>query len=340
MAASAVVIAVLIGVLIAWKLFTRFLVSPASTSERHVTLVVPEGARSADLVALLGKDGLVADPGWFEAYVTRFRRPIQVNPGEYALATTMSPSEILDRIERGAVVTYTVTIPPGWRASRIIGLLAEHGLGREPELRALLEDPKLPERLGLPAGAESIEGFLFPDAYSLPKGLSAEELLSAMVARYKKTVTKDLLEEARAVGLDELQLITLASLIETDRVPADERTQVAGVYHNRLKQALKLENPATVAYGLGKDSAQVVSADVDRPHPWNTYANPGLPPTPIASPSLAAIQAAARPAKSDALFFAPSGDATHVFCPDEVCHRLAVQRWQKEQAQRPGTTSP
>src|SRR5262249_22554359 len=161
--------------------------------------------------------------------------------------------EILDRIDRGVVVTYTVTIPPGVRAARIASILAEHGLGQEPELIALLQDPKLPAKLGLP-DAGSLEGYLFPDTYALPKGLHGEDLLGRLIARFKKEVGADLIADAKESGLELNQLVTLASLIETDHVNPDERSMVSAVYHNRIKSGMKLENPGSVAYGLGKDA--------------------------------------------------------------------------------------
>ena len=332
--ATGAVAACMCALLAAGGLFAGWMGAPSAADNREVVVVVPPNTQPDALAQLLHREGIVTRPWWFSVYVEHFRRDetSEIHPGEYALATVMSPVEIMSRIHDQAVVTYTVTIPAGWRIDRTIGHLVEVELGAESELGAASRDAELIRSAGVPS--KTMEGYLFPDAYDLPKGLSARELLSRLLARYRKSVTDEILADADELGLSEDQLITLASLIELDGVPPGEKAHVASVYHNRLRLGDKLENAAALAYGLRRDVDSLTPEDVEQDHPFNTFVREGLPPHPIASPGLASIVAAARPARTDALYFAPRGDSTHVFCPDYECHRIALERWRQEQARK------
>lgn len=324
---AAVVGVVLCAALIGWRFFTNFVAAPASTEERKVTIVVPEGAKAHELATLLYDNKLTTNASWFAAYLRNSRTEKALSPGEYELGTVMSPADIITKLQQGSVVTYTVTIEPGLRVETIVDKLVEADLGDREGLLAVARDPAAATSLGVPA--EVLDGYLFPDTYALPKGLKPKALLSKLVARYRTQVTDEIREDAEKAGLTEHQLVTLASLIEGDGIPTGERSMLASVYHNRLASKMKLQNPASVAFGLNKTVEDLDKAALDADHPYNTYRIDGLPPGPISAPSLASLIAAARPAKSDALFFAPRGDTTHIFCPDEECYRIALARWRK-----------
>lgn len=327
---GALIGALAVAVLVAWWVFVRYLTAPGAESEQRQRVEVPKNASPAELTRLLSEAGLIRRPQWFQLYLEHLHAPVPLHEGEYELDALMTPTEIVDRLRRGSVLTYTVALSPGLRARDMVAPLAEAGLADLAALRGLLAEPGLAAELGVP----SVEGFLFPDAYSLPRGLAPRALLEQLVARYRKTVGADILEDAKAANLTERELIILASLIEVDAVHPDEKTMLSGMYHNRLKRGLRLENPATVAYGLDKTIEALGRADLGADHAWNTYTHVGLPPTPIAGASLSSIVAAARPVKTDALYFAPRGDGTHVFCPDEECHKIAIERWRAELARR------
>jgi UPF0755 protein len=141
------------------------------------------------------------------------------------------------------------------------------------------------------------------------------------------------LEDARVKGLTENQLVTMASLIETSGLPERDWPLLSGVYHNRLRDGLPLESASALVYALKKDGA-LAPADYEAESPFNTFLAAGLPPGPIASPSLEALTAAANP-MGDGRYYAPRGDGTYHFCPDEECQRLALERAGITETERP-----
>jgi UPF0755 protein len=317
--------------IVLWGMLIAFASSSGSSSSDTRTVVIPEAVSVEELVSTLHGQGLVQRKKWLEIYLRHFREPKRLKPGEYALNGLMTPAEMLDQFVTGSVVTYTVTIAAGAKKADVVAALSRNKIVDARALEAALADEGHATKLGFIMG---YEGYLFPDAYNFPRGLDAYEVLKMLVTRHREAVSDDILADAKKVGLDRHQLVTLASLIEVDGVPSSERSMVSSVYHNRLAKGMKLQHPATVAYGMDKSASDLTQDDLQTDHMWNTYVHEGLPPTPIASPSLSAIVAAARPAKSDALYFAPRGDSQHMFCPDEECHRIALERWRKENARK------
>lgn len=324
----------LLLVMLAFSLLVGHIGAPSSLERREVVVELPHGVDGELLAELLAEAGLTTRPVAFRWYVELLRTPSELKGGEYALNTVMSPAEMVDQLARGAVVSYTVTVPPGARASAVADILADADLGDRSLLQGVLEDRAAVRKMGVPS--DSLEGYLFPDSYNLPKGLAPQALIQRLVERYRSVVDAALLEEARAVNLTEHELITLASMIELDGVSKEERGLLSSVYHNRIQLGMKLENLGSVAYGLDKPVDDVTREDLVSQHAWNTYINDGLPPTPVSNPSRSAILAAAKPARSDALYWAPRNGGTHVFCPDEECHRIALERWRVSQQAEAG----
>jgi peptidoglycan lytic transglycosylase G len=314
---------------IAWDRFASFLASPGGRSGEERIVVVPVGATPAIVAELLVHEGLVENIDFLSLYVDHFAKELTIRPGEYQLSAQMSPVEMLRRISAGKVVTYSIAIPPGADALEIAKLLAAQKLGEEKQLAAAAFDRQIADQLGVPSF--SLEGYLFPDAYDLPRNLPASVLLTALVQRYKKVVLEGVINAARAHNLTENEMVTLASIIEKANVIPSERRLYSALLHNRLRERVALESPASVGYGLrrlGLTPEQATKKQVD--HPWNTELNLGLPPTPICSPSLASIVAAAEPAQSRALYWVARRDGTHVFCEDEECYRAAMKEWQPD----------
>lgn len=334
-----VVLTGIAALVLAWDEFTTFLATPTAETGAEKVIVIPLGASHVAVVDLLAKEGLVSNAAWLKLYVDHFGRALAVHPGEYALAPTMSPVEIFRRIGSGKVLTYTFSIPPGSEAGEIAALISAKKLGDEAELMKLIFDAQLAKSLGVPA--DSLEGFLFPDVYDLPRGLAARAVLQTFVQRYQKTVTKEMLKDAAAIGLQERELITIASLIEKSGVPVSERRLYSALIRNRLKEQMPLESPASVDYGLHRLGVSAQTAtDVEKDHPWNTMLHEGLPKTPIASPSLAAIAAAVEPAPSRALWMVERPDGTHLFCEDRECYQTANRQWGTPRAEHRGRKRP
>jgi UPF0755 protein len=205
------------------------------------------------------------------------------------------------------------------------------GLATAAEILALARDPAVAAELGVPLA--NLEGYLFPDTYTFPRNPRPRAIAEAMVRRAKEEYRKADQERAPGVALDEREAMTLASIVEKETGQPEERPRIACVFHNRLRQGIRLQTDPTVMYATmlrndGRWSQNITRKDLQTPHPYNTYTTAGLPPGPIASPGAAAIRAALRPSECSDLFFVSRNDGTHVFCPDLACHTAAVQKWQ------------
>lgn len=276
----------------------------------EVVLEIPKGLGALQVGELLRKAGVVDHP-WLFALASRLaEQPGRLLAGEYALSPAMRLRDILEMLAQGRVLQHLVLIPEGYTLAQILDRLAEERLLERPEALALAHDPQFLASLGLKS--PSLEGFLFPDTYQLPRGLSARVVLTTMVKRFQQA-WEPLGPEARRQGLSRLEAVTLASIIEREaRLPA-ERPLVSAVYHNRLHKGMKLQADPTVVYGTPGQNGAPSHADLEQDHPYNTYTREGLPPGPICSPGRASLQAALHPAPVDYLYFVARGDGSHAF---------------------------
>jgi UPF0755 protein len=180
-------------------------------------------------------------------------------------------------------------------------------------------------------GATDLEGYLFPETYSLPRATTAVRLAHVMVARFKELFTVEMQQAAEARGLTVRQAVTLASLVEKETALAAERPVVAAVYSNRLKIRMPLQCDPTVIYALqrsGRYDGNLRREDLALDSPYNTYRYAGLPPGPIASPGLASLEAAVRPADVNYLYFVSRNDGSHVFARTLAEHNENVRKFQ------------
>jgi len=183
----------------------------------------------------------------------------------------------------------------------------------------------------LDPAAGDLEGYLFPETYALPRGTSAAAVVAQMVDGFKNVMTPELRAEATRAGLTVRQLVTLASLVEKETGTPGERPLVAAVYANRLKIGMAMQADPTVIYALqkaGNYTGNLRRDDLQFDSPYNTYRYPGLPPGPIAAPGKASLEAAARPADVDYLYFVSKNDGSHVFASTLAEHNRNVHRWQ------------
>ena len=294
---------------------------------------VPAGASAREVVRLLARRGVLADERlawWWVRWVRRDPRPMKA--GEYAFAGPLRPDEVLEKLYRGEVKTYHFTVPEGLRMDEIAPIVERAGLGRADELLALMRDPRVARSLGIPF--PTLEGYLYPDTYTFPRGPKAQAVVSAMVTRAQEAYRRADAQRLPGVTLDEAATFVLASIVEKETGRAEERPRVACVFHNRLQKGMRLATDPTVLYAkqlrTGAWSRNITKADLLADHPYNTYTRAGLPPGPIASPGEAALVAALHPSECRDLYFVSRNDGSHEFCPDLACHSAAVKRWQMD----------
>ncbi len=282
-------------------------------ADKTVTIAPGTGAR--ETLVQLHEQGALPAP-WTMALPVFFRQQYRsFKAGEYALAKGMTPDQILSLIARGEVVVHKLTIPEGFTSAEVVmALVAEPLLTGEPPVMV-------------------IEGKLLPDTYHFQRGESRE----AIAARMRRAMDEKLnaLWAARAADLplkNPEEVLILASIVEKETSVPAERPLVAAVYLNRLKKGMKLQADPTVVYGIdstGQMKRPLTIGDLNRDTPYNTYTREGLPPTPIANPGAASIEAVLHPATSDFLYFVATGDGGHNFATTLAEHQKNVAAYRK-----------
>jgi UPF0755 protein len=308
----------------AWATSELHRTGPPVTAPAVVT--IEEGKRFADVAGELHARGLLRHPLLLVAWARLTRRDRQIRAGDFLVTTPLSPLGLLARITSRPDL-HQVTIPEGLPAHDVIALLAAAGFGSEESFWCLLDDPEFLASEDLPP--EGVEGYLFPDTYDFPLATPPERILRTMLARFRQVFTPDLVAKAARLGLSVQQAVTLASLVEEEAARPDERRLVAAVFVNRLRRGMPLQSDPTVLYGRDGSDRTLTHADLHRPTPYNTYTIPGLPPTPIANPGRAALEAAVDPAPVDHLYFVARGDGSHQFSTTLAEHNAAVARYQR-----------
>jgi len=247
--------------------------------------------------------------------------------GEYELSPDQSTPEILDVLARGEVLTHSIALPEGLRATEIADRLAAAGLAERDAFLAIALDPNAAGARGLEG--TTLEGYRFPDTYRFARGLPAERVVDAMVEEFR-SVYRELEPAARARGLSMLEVVTLASIVEKETGAPQERPLIAAVFLNRLERGMRLETDPTVIYGIPDFDGNLRRIHLeDRSNPYNTYRIKALPPGPIASPGEAALRAILSPADSSFLYFVSRNDGTHVFSRTYAEHKKAVDHYQR-----------
>ncbi len=278
----------------------------------RILVKIPEGASVGRIALILEENGLVRDPGKF-VLATRFLGQTQsLQAGTYEFGPEFSELEVILVLKYGEVAGRHLTVPEGYRASQIAGLL-ERALEIDPaEFMDLVHDPELMAELGV--SAPSLEGFLHPDTYRFRIGTTAREAIVQMVSESRRVFDWRRRARADSIDMSVLEVLTLASIVESEAMVDRERPRIAAVYHNRLEHGWRLEADPTVRYAIGNYRRKVYYVDLKVDSPYNTYRNAGLPPGPICSPGVASIDAVLNPlAGTQDFFFVSNGDGTHTF---------------------------
>ncbi len=293
-----------------------------------VEVVIERGAPLTSILDQLEAAGVIGDPLMARLHLDYRRRGETLQAGEYRFEQPMSTVEALDRVIRGEVVTYPVTVVEGLTLRETAERLASEGFGELDAFLAAMASPAL--IADIDPAAESLEGYLFPDTYAFTAGTAEQEIVEAMVRNFRRRVEEHLGPAARR-DLDLRSLVTLASIVEKEAGAIEERPLVAAVFHNRLSRGIGLYADPTIIYALkmaGTWDGNLRRRDLELDSPYNTYRYPGLPPGPICSPGEHSLRAAAEPADAPYLYFVSRNDGTHVFAETLAEHNRNVARWQ------------
>jgi UPF0755 protein len=290
---------------------------------------IPSGVGTRAIGKLLVDAGVVCDLRTWRLAVWRSGRASALKAGEYRFAGAMAPAAVVAKIARGEVFLRTITFPEGLTIRQMSAVFEEAGFGPARDFIAAAGETAFAS--GFDPAATTLEGYLFPDTYALPRRASARDLVKRMVARFESVMTPGLRQEAADGGLSVREAVTLASLVEKETALPAERPLVAAVYRNRLQQRMGLQCDPTVIYALalrGQYNGNLTRADLAIDSPYNTYRYRGLPPGPIAAPGRLSIEAAVRPAAVGYLYFVSRNDGTHAFSSTLAEHNRNVQKYQ------------
>lgn len=299
--------------------------SPYRGYEREALVEVPRGMGAGKVLDRLVEQGVVRHRLPLKlAYTFRAKRA-SIKAGLYRFDRPMTPLEALQKLLKGDVVLVRFTIPEGLRADEVAAILSGAGLGSAAVYRDLFADPFRIKDL-VPE-APSLEGYLFPETYSVDPGISPEAVTDVLIEAFRKWWGT---HGGGSEGRDAHNIVVLASLVERESAVASERPLVAGVFLNRIRIGMPLQCDASVVYALvreGKYRGSLNHEDMSFESPWNTYLHRGLPPSPICSPGKEAMEAALDPAPSDFLYFVSQNDGTHRFSKNLEDHNRAVARF-------------
>ena len=290
---------------------------------------IPPGAGPGAIGRRLTEAGVVRDEASFRVALWRSGQARRLQAGEYRFERPMSAREVINKLARGEVFTRPVTFPEGLTVRQMSQIYERDGAGRAADFLRAAQNAELIRNID-PA-ARDLEGYLFPNTYSLPRKASAADLVERMVTAFRDVLTPELVERATARGLSVRELVTLASLVEKETAKPEERPVVAAVYANRLKIGMGMQCDPTVIYALeraGRYTGNLTREDLKFDSPYNTYRYAGLPPGPIASPGRASLEAAANPSDVPYIYFVSRNDGSHVFSTTLEEHNRNVFEYQ------------
>ncbi len=302
---------------------TKDLTLPVDPTGQVVNLTIDPGESVPSITGKLWEGGLISNPGVFRSYLQYSGLDVRLKAGAYKLNPAMSPIEIAQAIQSSISADVTLTILPGWRAEEIANALPSSGFNISPE-EFLAGVGTHPEGYSFSSclANDSLEGYLFPGSYTLPRESTLNDLLNQILTNFETQVNAELHAGFAHQGLDICQAVTLASMIQREAIVEDEMPQIASVFYNRLSTASVLASDPTVQYALGYNQDQgtwwtnpLSLEDLQVDSPYNTYLHAGLPPGPISNPGLAALEAVAFPAQTPYYYFraACDGSGRHLF---------------------------
>ena len=300
-------------------------------AEEGVFVDIEPGDSSPVIAARLAAAGVVRDVWTFRLAVWRSGRARDLQAGEYRFTDPLSSMQVIDKIAAGQVYLRSITFPEGLTVSEMADVFDASEFG--PRAAFISQALRVELIQDLDPEAPTLEGYLFPETYLLPRDATAADLVEAMVAQFRRSLSDTLRAEAARQDRSLRDVVTLASLIQKETGSADEHQLVSAVYNNRLWIGMALQCDPTVIYALQLDGlydGNLTRENLRHDSPYNTYRYPGLPPGPIAAPGLGALEAAVDPADVPYLYFVSRNDGSHEFANTLREHNRNVQRYQVE----------
>jgi UPF0755 protein len=308
-----IVLALMIGAGAAYYYGRQTIEAPGPLQEDKI-VNVPARAGMADIADTLQREGVIDSNRWaFIAAVLALKARSELKPGEYLFQKNASLHDVIGTMVDGKVVQHSVTLPEGLTSEQIVDRLTDNDIFTG----SVREIPR--------------EGTLLPETYKFPRGTTRDQVVQRMQREQKRVVAEVWEHRSQDVPLKTPeQLVTLASIVEKETSKPDERSRVAAVFVNRLRQKIKLQSDPTIIYGLvggkGTLGRPIKRSEINQPSPYNTYVIDGLPPGPISNPGRASLEAAANPARTRDLYFVADGTGGHAFTETYDQHQKNVAK--------------
>jgi UPF0755 protein len=317
---------------------------PAEHAKANQYVVIERGSSPGQIIDKLSAEGIVAKPWLLRVYVRTFGDASKMQAGEYKFASPITPLDVLKELEKGSVQTKRLTIPEGFTRFDVAKRIHEN-FPQEPPLTydqvlILLSDTSLIKDFS--PEARDLEGYVYPSTYNLPPDIKPEQIVKTTVDQFKKIWKPDWTAKATAMGRTPHEIVTIASLIETETGVPAERPIVASVIYNRLSKSIPLGIDMTniyIAKMQGRWDGTIHKSDLEVVSPYNTRKYPGIPPGPISSVSESSIEAALNPATTDYIFYVRNvqlNDGSHHFyasAADFERGKAEYQRWLEKERQ-------
>lgn len=286
-----------------------------------VSVVIPEGSSTDDIANILVDSGVIKNANNYKIISRIWRYDGKYLAGRYMVSPSMTSNEIAKTLIQGSNDLKSFTIPEGLTIKQTARKLADDGIVDYKTFLETLEkgDFSFDFLKNAQSGKDHLEGFLFPNTYSIEEGADSEQIITTMLNQFDIVFTDEYKSRAKELGYSEYEIVIIASLIEREAMLEEERPLVASVIYNRLENDMKLQFCSSVQYLLGTNKPILSIADTEIESPYNTYMNEGLPPGPICSPGEASIKAALYPEKTDYMYFVLSEklDGSQNFSKDE-----------------------
>lgn len=306
--------------------------------EEKITLRIKKGMSLNEVARLLKEKGLLQNVFYFKVLAWFKGESTKIKSGEYAFKKNVSSREILATLVAGRIKLYQITFPEGYNIYEMALALEKKGFLKKKDFLSLCQNSRFVYEL-LKEKRESLEGYLFPDTYHIPRPADPKKLLYKMTEKFFAVYRKVNQKAVKTVGTRGIKLtrheaLILASIVEKETGFAQEREKIASVFYNRLKKGMRLESDPTILYGMMRERGGLIPLnirrkDILRKTPYNTYRISGFPAGPIGNPGKEALRAVFEPENSPFFYFVSRNDGTHVFSKTYKEHERAVDRFQR-----------
>lgn len=299
---------------------------------KTVNIEIEEGSSAKNIGEKLYKKNVIDSKMEFLRKIDKEGLDKNLKPGEFTFTTDMSLEEVIKKLTENSTDIVSFTIPEGYEVRQIIDLLGEKNLINRKKFKELTSNKKYvdkyKEKYYFLEDSTTLEGFLFPDTYTVSRKTDNIEdyIINMMLENFNQKFTEDIVEKGNKLGMNINEIVTMASIIEREAVLESEREIISGVFQNRLRENMKLESCATVQYIIEERKPILSYSDVKIDSPFNTYMNIGLPPSPIASPGLRSLEATVNPKETNYKFFVAKGDGSHIFSETYEEHMKAQNK--------------